>query len=125
MAREVVAGHRLPAAEAEVLRVLLDATETLVITDILDRLPKRRAHTTISTLLSRLGDRGLVERETRGRGHAYRAVGTEQQLMLDALRRVVDGLDDPAAALAAFINELPPTTRRRVTARLRSGGARQ
>lgn len=120
MAREIVAGHRLPAAEAEVMRVLLDATAPLMITDISERLPTRRAHTTISTLLTRLGDRGLVERESRGRGHAYRAVGTEQQLALDALRQVVDRLDDPAQALAAFINELPPKIRRSVTARLRT-----
>lgn len=120
MAREVVAGHRLPAAEAEVLRVLLDAPAPLMITEISERLRTRRAHTTISTLLTRLAERGLVERETRGRGHAYRAVGTEQQLALDALREVVDRLDDPASALAAFINELPPRTRRRVTDRLRS-----
>jgi predicted transcriptional regulator len=121
VAREIVAGHRLPGAEAEVLRVLLEAHAPLLITDISERLPKRRAHTTISTLLTRLGERGLVERETRGRSHAYRAVGTEQQLALEALRQVVDRLDEPAEALAAFINELPPTTRRRVNARLRAG----
>lgn len=119
IAREVIAGHRLPAAEAEVLRVLLAADGPLLVAEVRDRLGgTKRAHTTVVTLLGRLVERGLVGREGDARGHRYAPAGTEQELAVAALDAVVRGLDDPAGALAAFINRLPAKTRRGVTRKL-------
>lgn len=120
MGKDIVAGHRLPAAEAEVLRVLLTASGPLLIAELVDLLPGRpRAHTTVSTLLTRLVERGLVVRDEHGRSHRYSAAGSQEQLALAALGQVVGTLDDPAGTLVAFINQLPPTTRRRLTRRLK------
>ncbi len=117
--RVIVAGHRLPATEAEVLKVLLAAGTPMPVGEVQDRLGGRpRAHTTVLTLLSRLVDRGLVDREPGGRGHRYFAVGTEQELAVNALERVLGTLDDPSDAVLAFIDRLPPRTRRGVTKRL-------
>lgn len=117
--RVIVAGHRLPAAEAEVLKVLLAAGSPLLVGEVQQRLAGRqRAHTTVLTLLSRLTDRGLVDREPGGRGHRYFAAGTEQELAVEALERVLGTLDDPSDALLAFIDRLPARTRRGVTRRL-------
>jgi predicted transcriptional regulator len=113
--RVVVAGHRLPAAEAEILRILLAAERPLLVAEVRDRLPGRtRAHTTVITLLDRLLKRGLVRRQGDNRGHRYAPAGTEQELAVAALNDVVAGIDDPALALVAFINRLPATTRRGV-----------
>lgn len=118
MRRMDIAGHRLPPAEAEVLRVLLDHGPLLV-AEVQERLAgPRRAHTTISTLLTRLAERGLVERDAEGRGHRYRAAGDESQLAVLALERALRGVDDPAAAVLAFIEQLPSSTRRRVERRI-------
>lgn len=119
--RVIVAGHRLPAAEAEVLRVLLAAERPLLVAEVRDQLPgPPRAHTTVITLLGRLVKRGLVRREGVSRGHRYAPAGTEQELAVAALNEVVAGIDDPARALVAFINDLPATTRRGLRRALRN-----
>lgn len=121
--RVVVAGHRLPAAEAEILRLLLAAKRPLLVAEVRDQLPGRTlAHTTVITLLGRLVKRSLVRREGDSRGHRYAPAGTEQELAIAALNDVVAGIDDPARALVAFINRLPPTTRRGVRRALRDQG---
>jgi len=118
--RVIVAGHRLPAAEAEILRVLLAAEQPLLVAEVRDQLPgPTRAHTTVITLLGRLIKRGLVRREGDSRGHRYAPAGTEQELAVVALNDVVAGIDDPARALVAFINDLPATTRRGLRRALR------
>jgi predicted transcriptional regulator len=112
VSRVTVAGHRLPSAEAEVLRVLLDADRSLLVTEVRDRLPGRqRAHTTVVTLLGRLVERGLARREGSTRGHQYPPAGTEEELAVAALNNVVGSLDDPAAAVVAFINQMPARAR--------------
>lgn len=122
MRRVYLAGHRLPAAEAAILRVLL-ADGPLLVAEVTHRLPgRRRAHTTVSTLLARLMERGLVVREAEGRGHRYRAAGSEQELAALALSRALEGVDDPAAALLAFIDGLPPRARNRLRRRLTEEG---
>ncbi len=76
-------------------------------------LDQPRAHTTVLTLLARLQDRGLVRHDGDGRAHRYRAAGDEQQLAVMTLQRVLDTLDDPHAAVLAFVDRVP--------ARLRAG----
>ncbi|WP_157937088.1 BlaI/MecI/CopY family transcriptional regulator [Geodermatophilus chilensis] len=76
-------------------------------------LDQPRAHTTVLTLLARLQNRGVIRRDGDGRAHRYRAAGAEQQLAVMALQRVLDSLDDPHAAVVAFVDRLP--------ARLRAG----
>jgi predicted transcriptional regulator len=126
IAREVVAGHRLPATEAEILRVLFAASRPLRVAEVQDRLEgRKRAHTTIVTLLGRLVERGLVQREGDIRGHRYAPAGTEQELAAAALGRILQDLDDPDGALVAFINRLPAATRRGLRQRLTDPGERR
>ena len=42
---------------------------------------RRPAYTTVTTILSRLRERGLVERSRRGRAAMYRAIVSEAQLV--------------------------------------------
>lgn len=120
MRRAVVAGHRLPSAEAAVLRVLLEAEAPLAVREVQASLPPpARAHTTVSTLLTRLGERGLVTRKRDGRGHLYHTAGTDQELAALALARALEGVEDQAAAVAALVDRLPPCSRRDIARRLR------
>lgn len=113
--RVTIAGHRLPAAEAEILRILFAAGRPMTVAEVRQRLPGApRAHTTVVTLLGRLVERGLAEREGDTRGHRYFPAGSEEELATAALAKVVEDLDDPAAAVVAFINRLPARTRRGV-----------
>ncbi len=117
--RAVVAGHRLPAAEAAVLTVLLETGRPLLASELIPLLDHPRAHTTVLTLLARLQDRHLVRREEDGRAHRYRAAGNEQQLAAVALQRILDTLDDPQAAVLAFADRLPAGLRTGLRRRLR------
>ncbi|MER3410718.1 MAG: hypothetical protein C4306_11720, partial [Thermoleophilia bacterium] len=61
--RRVVAGRRVGALEAEVLDILWSADRPLSVHEISAGLTGRpRAYTTVMTILTRLVDKGLVER---------------------------------------------------------------
>lgn len=117
--RVTVAGHPLPAAEADVLKALLLADRPLLVNELVPLLDRGRAHTTVLTLLGRLQERGLVARANEGRAHRYRAAGTEQELAAAALERLLRDVPDPGGALVAFLDRLPPTAREGFLRRLR------
>jgi predicted transcriptional regulator len=103
--RRYVCGHRLPAAEADVLELLLAAQAPLTVAEVQQSLAgARRAHTTVSTLLTRLADRGLVTRRPRGREYEWSPAGTAQELTIAALHQVLAGVDDPDAVVLGFLD---------------------
>jgi predicted transcriptional regulator len=101
-----ISGHRLPGAEAEVLDTLLDAPGPLTVSELKDALPHPRAHTTVATLLSRLADRGLVERQLRERTYEWRPVADRDGLQVLAIREVLEHLDEPSPAVIGFLRSL-------------------
>ncbi len=101
-----ISGHRLPGAEAEILDALLDAPGPLTVSELKDALSQRRAHTTVATLLSRLADRGLVERQLRERTYEWRPIADRDGLQVLALREVLDHLDEPSPAAIGFLRSL-------------------
>ncbi len=116
-ARRYVCGHRLPAMEADVLELLLASDRPMTVAEVQDELAgPRRAHTTVSTLLTRLGERGLVDRRRRGRVYEWFPSGSPQELALMALEQVLESVDDPNAVVLGFLK-----TRKR-TPRGRKGG---
>ncbi len=101
-----ISGHRLPGAEAEILDALLDAPGPLTVSELKDTLYQPRAHTTVATLLSRLADRGLVERQLRERTYEWRPVADRDGLQVLALREVLDHLQEPSPAVIGFLRSL-------------------
>lgn len=102
-----VCGHRLPQAEAEVLEALLEAGRPLTVSEMQASLGGRpRAHTTVSTLLGRLAERGLVERREERRPYAWAPAGTREELAVAALRQVLDRVEDPDAVVLGFLRSL-------------------
>lgn len=81
--------------EFEVLRALWDSSPASV-GDVLDRLNASRddqlAYTTVMTVLTRLHEKGVLERAKRGRGYDYTPRFTEPELVEHLGRREVDGL---------------------------------
>lgn len=68
----------------------------------------RGAYNTIQTVLNRLADRGLVERERAGRGILYRPRLSEAEYLSGTIRRTLAGASSDArqAALANIIGGL-------------------
>lgn len=117
--RRYVCGHRLPALEADVLELLLAAPAPMTVGEVQDALDgNRRAHTTVSTLLTRLRDRGLVTRRARDRVYEWSPAASAQELTIAALHQVLDGVDDPDTVVLGFLDSVrgkrprhPPRTR--------------
>jgi predicted transcriptional regulator len=102
--RRYVCGHRLPGLEADVLELLLGAGRAMSVAEVQDALPgARRAPTTVSTLLTRLAARGLVQRRQRDRVYEWFPAGSAEELAIAALERVLDGVDDPDAVVLGFL----------------------
>lgn len=112
--RRYVCGHRLPGLEADILELLLDADGPMTVAEVQSALPgPRRAHTTISTLLTRLSERGLVDRRGRARLYEWFPAGSAQELAVAALERVLDGVEDPDAVVLGFLKTRRGANRRR------------
>lgn len=82
---------------------------------------REHAYTTVMTVMGRLYERGVLERERRGRQYVYRATAPEGELIDRLSGLAVDRLVDRygTAALRQFavrLADLDPETRRRLVA---------
>ena len=85
--------HPTPG-ELEILRVLWERGPSTV-REVLDALSRKRAYTSVMTLLNVMFDKKLVSRQPEGRAFRYsaryRPGATQRQLLADVLRRVFEG----------------------------------
>jgi len=105
--RRLVAGRRVGAVEAEVLECLWRAGRPLSVREVIAELSgKRRAYTTVMTMLTRLVEKDLVRRLPAGRSFLYEPSGTEDELAAGALRDLLDATQDRRAVLARFVDQI-------------------
>jgi len=105
--RRVVAGRRIGVLEAEVLERLWAAERPLNVHEISAGLAGRpRAYTTVMTILTRLVEKGLVERSRAGRSYVYTASGTPEEIAAGTIRDVLSASRDPRAVLARFVEQI-------------------
>lgn len=79
---------------AAIMRILWSAGEAPLSTVVerVGRGERQPAYTTVTTILSRLRERGLVERRRTGRTAVYRAMVTEEQLVQASSEQAVDSV---------------------------------
>jgi len=96
--------------ERQVLDVLWAAEGPLTPRDVHTALGSKRglAYTTVMTILVRLWQKGLLEREPLGRAFAYRPIETRDERVVSRMRELLAGAGDRTAALAGFVDSLPP-----------------
>jgi predicted transcriptional regulator len=92
--------------EQEILAVLSTVDGPLTAGQVRDALADDRAYTTVLTVLARLHEKGLVQRERHGRAHVYRWVPTGAELTAHQMGRLLAGVADRAAVLARFVRSL-------------------
>lgn len=104
---------------AAIMRVLWSEGEASVgaVVDRLSQGDRRPAYTTVTTILSRLRERGLVERSRRGRAAVYRAVVSEAQLVDATSEQAVDKViarfgDAALRHFATRLGDIDPGLRR-------------
>lgn len=95
----------LGSLESDVMQVLWKARRPLTVRAVLDRVNANRkpelAYTTVMTVLTRLAEKGIVERHREGRGFAYTAAAKDPAAI--AVREVLRDFGD--AAVAQFVDE--------------------
>jgi predicted transcriptional regulator len=96
--------------EAEVMTVLWQASaeQPLTPSDVQTRLGGDLAYNTVQTILIRLQEKGLVERQKAGRGHAYWAVNDAAATAAAQMSAVLAGRGDRQAVLQQFAASLDP-----------------
>ena len=102
--------------EADVLDVLWRAAEPMPPAAVRDELGADLAYTTVMTILTRLWQKGLVDRSKVGRAYAYAAVVSEADLAATRMRSALAGTSDRAATMSRFVDSLS----KRETAALRA-----
>ena len=93
--------------ENEVLAALAAADAPLTPGEVLARLDRELAYTTVMTTLTRLHAKDAVTRQRAGRAYAYALTDTATSAAR-RMRRLLDGRADRTAVLARFLDELDP-----------------
>jgi predicted transcriptional regulator len=94
--------------EGEVLAILWAATSPMTPAEIHQALGGDLAYTTVATILTRLNDKGLVEREPSGRTHVYRPTAGEVDVATTGFRSILTRSHDRRALLQGFVQSLSP-----------------
>lgn len=94
--------------EGEVLAALWAAGQPLVPAEVQSAVGGDLAYTTVMTILVRLHDKGVIEREKVGRAFAYRPVVTENDVVADQVRRLLDRGHSRTAVLQGLVEGLAP-----------------
>ena len=94
------------ALEADVLRRLWDAGEPATPGQVHQALGADIAYTTVMTVLTRLWNKGLVDRERQGRAYAYRALVSEADLSARRMREELVRARNREAVLSRFVDTL-------------------
>ncbi|MDO0929141.1 BlaI/MecI/CopY family transcriptional regulator [Streptomyces sp. TG1A-8] len=79
------------------------------------------ARTTVTTILTRLHDKGVVARQRQGRGYAYFPVQDAQGLTARRMHSELDRDADRETVLARFVAQLNPDDERILRDLLESG----
>ncbi|WP_329438144.1 BlaI/MecI/CopY family transcriptional regulator [Streptomyces canus] len=102
--------ERRPAGELEaaVMAALWAAAAPLTPGQVQTELAADLARTTVTTILSRLYDKGVVDRRPQGRGYAYYPVQDAQGLTARRMHTELDRDTDRETVLARFVAQLNP-----------------
>ncbi|MFI9357290.1 BlaI/MecI/CopY family transcriptional regulator [Streptomyces lydicus] len=117
--------QRRPAGELEasVLAALWAAGEPLSPAEVQGALGGRLARTTVTTILTRLHDKGVVSRSRAGRGFAYSPIQDSAGLTARRMRSELDKQDDRGTALARFVSQLTDEDEQLLRTLLEGAGA--
>jgi predicted transcriptional regulator len=115
--------ERRPAGELEasVMAVLWSADAPLTPGQVQAGLGAGLARTTVTTILTRLHDKGMVGRRRQGRGYAYHPVQDAHGLTARRMHSELDRDTDRETVLARFVAQLSPDDERILRDLLESG----
>lgn len=100
----------LGSLEAEVMEIIWQKNREITIREVWEEIRTIRpiAFNTVMTVMNRLTDKGLLQREPGREAHRFRAVQTKEQFLGNISRQVAEGLirDFGKQAIAPFVEAL-------------------
>lgn len=94
------------ALEDEVMEYLWSVVEPATPAEVHEIVAPELAYTTVMTVLSRLYDKGRLDRERRGRAYAYRTVASKAEHRAEEMSASLTDAGDRAAVLSRFVDSL-------------------
>lgn len=114
---------KLPSGELEnrVIQVLWDAGRALAPGEVHEILRAERdlAYTTVTTILVRLREKGVVTRSRSGRAFRYEPVLSREERAASRMNEVLAAAGDHRLALTRFVDALPADQRENLRKALR------
>ena len=95
--------------EARVMDVLWDHGAAMTPREVHDLITTSRrplAYTTVMTILVRLWEKGLLERDPQGRAYAYRPVAGRDEWTAERMHEVLEQAADSGVALTHFVQAI-------------------
>ena len=92
--------------ESEVMARLWAAGKPVTPSQVRDALGSDLAYTTVMTILGRLWEKGLAQRERRGRAYAYWPSLSQEELTAQRMRTALDRAGNREKTLARFVDSL-------------------
>jgi predicted transcriptional regulator len=95
--------------EAQVMDVLWSSTAPMTPREVHGAISTRRrplAYTTVMTILTRLWEKGMLDREPHGRAFAYSPVTGRDEWTADRMHSVLEQAADPGVALTHFVRAI-------------------
>lgn len=111
---------RKPVLESAVMDILWDEGGWLTTVEVRRLLNRDVAPTTVGTVLTRLYEKGRLQRRERGKSFEYQASRTREEHVASHMEQVLDMSHDRGLALLEFIGRLPPDDRSKLRRLLRS-----
>lgn len=96
------------ALELAVLDKIWDEPGGLTPRGVLERLDGDLAYTTVMTIMNRLWNKGILEREKEGRAYRYRPLRTESEVIAAKMSEALSVARDREASLSQFVEDLAP-----------------
>ena len=117
-----MAKRSMGALEAAVMDVLWDRGGWLTPGEVHDALSPEGplAYTTVMTILTRLWEKGRLERERDGRAYAYRPLRNREEHAATGMGELLTGARDRPLALSHFVEQLSDADRAQLRRMLRN-----
>ncbi|MGC0421448.1 BlaI/MecI/CopY family transcriptional regulator [Embleya sp. AB8] len=109
--------------ESEILSLLWTSPTAMGAGSVQEQLSGELAYTTVVTILSRLHDKGVLQRTRMGRSYVYAPVYDEAGLAARRMRQVLDKEGDRQAVLARFVSDLSTDDEALLRRLLEEGGS--
>lgn len=98
--------------EDEILASVAAAREPVTVQDVQESVRAGLTYSTVHTILNRLVDKGLIERERTGRGHVYQLASEAASVVARQMDALLRRGPSRGAVLRSFLSTLSPSDER-------------